>query len=171
MKVKKTPLWLTNAFLIQLYQSRPGVLISNWVAQTMLYAEPVETVFRLTLEFSIFLLIGSIYWYNYRFNFLSVTIIGILTHTITFFINGHFFVLKRFLGIVHNEPIPFIEYPDGIKARLLQRKSIIGLVMFGSLSRKKFLNSSDLDIRVIASDEFINGFVACFWTFIERFRA
>lgn len=43
--------------------------------------------------------------------------------------------------------------------------------MFGSLSRKKFLNSSDLDIRVIASDEFINGFVACFWTFIERFRA
>ena len=170
-KIKKSPAWLNNKFLIKLYQSKVGVLFSNWLAQCMLYAELTEILFRLCLELFIFLLLSAVY-----INFLEVSFfiafgIVLLTHTITFFINGQFFVLGRFFGIVHNEPIPFIEYPESIKNRLLKRKSIIGLVMFGSLSRNKFSTSSDLDIRVIASDDFINVFVACFWTFIERFRA
>jgi len=170
-KIKKSPAWLNNKFLIELYQSKVGVLFSNWLAQCMLYAETTEILFRLCLEVFIFLLLFAVYINFLEVNFFIAFGIALLTHTITFFINGQFYVLGRFFGFVHNEPIPFIEYPDGIKARLLKKKSIIGLLMFGSLSRKNFSPSSDLDIRVIASNDFMNIFVACFWTFIERFRA
>jgi len=170
-KIKKSPAWLNNQFLIKLYQSKVGVLFSNWLAQCMLYAEPTEILFRLCLEVFIFLLLFGVYVVFKDVTLFNSVGIALLTHTITFFINGQFFVLGRFFGIVYNKPVPFIEYPGRIKKRLLKRRSIIGLVMFGSLSREKFSTSSDLDIRVIASDDFINIFIACFWTFIERFRA
>lgn len=33
------------------------------------------------------------------------------------------------------------------------------------------LLSSDLDVRVVARDGWINNFIACFWAFRERFLA
>jgi len=170
-KIKKAPAWLKSSFLIKLYQSIPGVVLSNWLAQCMLYAEPVEILFKLSLELTIFIFIGGVYWGFADFSFLSIIFIALITHTITFFVNGHFFALGRFFGIVDNEPKPFIDYPDGIRKRLANKKCIIAFVMFGSLSREKFSPSSDLDIRIIASDGFINNFKACFLLFIERFRA
>ncbi len=80
-------------------------------------------------------------------------------------------MLGRFSGIVNNKPRPFIQYPENIRSRLKNRKSITSVVMFGSLSRESFSSTSDLDVRVIAEDGFVNNFTACFWTFIERFIA
>lgn len=171
VKIKKHPSWLKNRLLISIYRSRVGILFSNWLAQCILYAEMTEILFRLCLEVCIFLLLFVVYVNWGKVSLFSFFGIALLTHTITFFINGQFYVLGRFFGIVHNEPVPFIEYPESIKNRLLKRKSIIGLVMFGSLSREKFSPSSDLDVRVIASDYFSNNFIACYWTFLERFRA
>ncbi len=171
IKKKKIPAWINNKLLAALFQSKFGIVLSNWLAQCMLYAETVEVFFRLFFELSIFLIICFFYSMFFNTGFYTLFFIGIITHTISFFINGQFFVLGRFLGIVNNKLEPFIQYPEKIRERLKKRKSITCVVMFGSLSRKSFSPTSDLDVRVISEDGFINNFIACFWTFIERFIA
>jgi len=171
LKKKKIPTWLKNRFLIRFYQSKFGVLFSNWLAQCMLYAEPTEVIFRLSLELFIFLFFVAIYGNFARIDLYSFLTIGVLTHTVTFFINGQFFVMMRFLRIAHNNPKLFIEYPEVIRARLVKRKSICAVIIFGSLSREEFSSSSDLDVRVVAEDGFMSNYIACFWIFIERFHA
>ncbi len=171
IKKKKIPLWINNKFLSDLFQSKFGIILSNWLAQCMLYAETVEVLFRLFFELIIFIIICFFYGMFFNINIYALFFIGVVTHTISFFINGQFFVLGRFLGIVNNKPRPFIQYPENIRSRLKNRKSITSVVMFGSLSRESFSSTSDLDVRVIAEDGFVNNFTACFWTFIERFIA
>ena len=170
-KIKKPPQWLKSIILIKLYQSKFGVVLSNWLTQCMLYAEFTEVLFRLTLELVVFLILLAITLAFSEFRFSTALVVLIISHTVTFFINGQFFVLGRFLGIVQNKPKYFIEYSEKIRENLKNKKSIMALVMFGSLSREKFSSSSDLDIRVISKDCFSDAFISCFWTFIERFRA
>jgi predicted nucleotidyltransferase len=170
-KVKSLPEWVGNGLCRKVLQSGLGVVASNWVAQSMLYAETTEVVFKLSLELAVFFALLGIYSLFGDLTACVLVGIGGLTHTVTFFINGHFFNLGRFLGIVRSEARSFIEYPQGIGLRLKRRRSVMAVVVFGSLSKGRFSDTSDLDVRVIAKGGFIAGYVASFWVFLERFRA
>jgi predicted nucleotidyltransferase len=171
-KTKKAPLWLKNRFVIRLYETKVGILFSNWLTQNMLYAEWVEVLFRICLEFTIFCVISALFWIiNDQLSIYNIIIIVLLTHTTTFLVNGQFFVLLRFFKDVYNDPVTLIEYPEGICKRLRDKKSILAAVLFGSISRKNFSSSSDLDVRIIAQHGIIDNFIACFWVFLERFIA
>ena len=124
-KIKEPPHWLKNKLLINLYQSKFGVTFSNWLMQCMLYAEFPEVLFRLTLEITVFSALLAMTLPFTEFRFLIAFIILLVSHTVTFFINGQFFVLGRFLGIVHNKPKYFIEYSEKIRENLIDKECII----------------------------------------------
>jgi L-malate glycosyltransferase len=171
VKKKKVPPWLRNRFLVWLYQSKIGILFSNWASQCLLYAEPIEVLFKLSLEFSVFLLLMALASTVTRLTLLVVVIAALVAHTTTFIVNGQLFVLWRFIGKVRTDPKTFIEYAGTIGNRLEKRQSIRSVLMFGSLTRDRFSESSDLDVRVISDANFLAGFIACFWVFLERFMS
>jgi L-malate glycosyltransferase len=171
-KIKKPPFWLKNRLLIKLFQSRLGTVLSNWITQCMLYAEPVEIMFRLTLEITVcsLLVLGCVIFFK-TLQLKVFLLILLITHTITFFINGQLFVLARFLGYKFRDPEFFIGYPLKIKMRLEKRESVLAIAVFGGLSKGLYSETSDLDMRVIARSGFVNNFVACYWVFLERLLA
>lgn len=170
-KKKKLPNWLTNPFLAKLYQSKCGVLVSNWLNQGMSYMLLEELFLKLIFEIIIF---GFVYYIASIFGLRALTCFFISffsAHTINWLLNGHFFNLIRYLGLGRQDYEWFIAYPNKIRRRLLGKKYISGVALYGSLSRGSFSETSDLDVRVIARPGVVNAFLASWFVFRERFLA
>lgn len=152
-------------------ETKFGIVLSNWIFQGILYMEVPEKIFKIFFELVLFCLI-FILLHHASESIIAVLLISLsIAHTANWLLNGHFFVLGRYLGITHTSPQRFIEYPERIKRRLISKKSIEAVAFFGSLSRGTFSSTSDLDIRIIRRKGILNSFLACFWGFTERSRS
>ena len=171
MEPKKKYAKVQSNCLRMLLESKVGVLLSNWCFQGMLYMEPAEVFFKVLLECFFWGLAAAILSRTGLRPVIVWCLALIIAHTANWLFNGHLFVLGRYLGFTHTRPEKFIAYPLGIKARLETKKSVAAAAMFGSLSRDNFSTTSDLDMRIIYRRGVANSLVACFWGFMERFRA
>ncbi|WP_321422013.1 nucleotidyltransferase domain-containing protein [uncultured Methanobacterium sp.] len=127
-----------------------------------------EKTFKILLDIVLFL--PSLFILNYLVNniLLSLFLAFILGHTLNWIFNGQICVLLKNLKLLNTDQEKFLAYMDNVKEKVVKEESIIAAAAFGSLSRKKLKNTSDLDIRIIRKPGYINGIKACFFVLKER---
>lgn len=158
-------------FINNLFKFKLFIIISNWAFQGMLYADKTERSFRLLLD-AIMILLLSVIFTNVISNTYVVLVLSFfVAHTINWIFNGQLFVLARYMGIKPNKQDKFIGYAKELGFRARREKSILFVAVYGSMSRKELNATSDLDIRIIRKEGFLNGVKACSFGFLERLRA
>ncbi|HFD79162.1 MAG TPA: nucleotidyltransferase domain-containing protein [Gammaproteobacteria bacterium] len=169
MKEKKLPSFVRNPLMYRFFQSRPGRILSNWVLQGMLYMNPVETGYKLFLD----VVMAALIWLLVPIedNGLRILFSLLVAHTINWLINCQPIALLRHLDWGENDASHFIEYIEGLERRIQGRSYLAAAASFGSLSKGKYSNTSDIDIRVVFADGLLNRLRAAHYCFMERFRA
>jgi hypothetical protein len=164
------PLNIKNELLTSFLQSRPGVLISNWLCQGMVYMNRYERLHRLILEAALILIV---FWIAVHLmgNFKAIIVAVLIAHTFFWIFNGHFYVLVRYLAERQNDPAQFIAYIEGINQRVQGKEFLLAAVAFGSLAKDKFSASSDFDVRFLRRQGWGNAIRAFNFCALERARA
>lgn len=146
-----------------------------WVIQGTLYMNWIERLHRWTIEF--LLLLGTYFIISAFIGYPANGLWSIfIAHTLNALLNGHIFALLAhdlFWFSFYKDRKSFIYYIEKIRARL-QRKSpscICDVLIFGSLVRGNFRDSSDLDIRYISNEGIWNSLCTANWVFFERVHA
>ena len=169
MKTRKLPEYVTNAFLIKLLKHKTITFLSYWILQGILYMNPYEKVFKLLLDVIGTFVIGLSLLPFFKDNhFLLITTAFVISHTLNMLLNGHFFALGRFLGFTKISADRYFDYIHKMKIRWDKRNCVKLVLIYGSLSREKITETSDLDVRVLCKENIWNIIECCFWIFIER---
>lgn len=145
----------------------PILTFSSWLFQGILYMDTSERNFKIFIDLLIFLPL-LLLLNNYLTSIVSIFIAFLLSHTINWIFNGQIFVLLKNLKLTNTSKESFIKYLDTFEKKVDKKKSIAAAAAFGSLSREKLNNKSDLDIRIIRNPGIINGFESCFFVMKER---
>lgn len=98
----------------------------------------------------------------------------IVAHTASMVFNGHLFALFKhdlyWFGFYHRLP-DFVDYIEGIQRRLTPVGGLERAIIFGSLTRGEFTDTSDLDLRLISGAGPANAFMVANVVWLERLRA
>lgn len=169
MKQKKLPGFVKNPLVFAFFQSKVGRIFSNWVLQGMLYMNPVEIAYKLGLDV-VLTVIASLLVVR------DSSITGwlaawLLAHTLNWIINGQPVALLFHLDWGKNDARHFIGYIEGLEQRLQGHPYLAAAASFGSLSRGKYSDRSDIDIRVVMQNGILNRLRAANFCFWERLRA
>jgi hypothetical protein len=170
------PYNVTNAdWLKPIFRFRIAIVMGNWLNQGFLYSDRTEKAFRIALDLAfaipLYLLLSNFIASGWSFSLALVT-----AHTFNWAFNGQFFAMYRF---VNTDPAAFekntfeknLEYLKEVKSRIEVEKSILCADLSGSMVREKFNKRSDVDVRIVRKEGFINGVRACLFGFLERSRA
>jgi hypothetical protein len=145
-------------------------IISHWLFQGILYMDPTERYFKLTLDLVMFVILYGCL--SLIFNSLWMLFAAFLiAHTINFLFNGHLWGVLKHYGFIHHEEELFSLYRDKLFQRVQKEQSIKSIYICGSLIRNQYTPSSDLDIRLIRSPGFLNAMRICCFALLERSRA
>jgi len=169
MKEKKLPSFVRNPALYRFFQSKPGRLLSNWVLQGMLYMNPIEIVYKLFLDLVMTVPVWMLLPIQEEPG--RVLTAWIIAHTINWVANCQPIALLRHLDWGKNDARHFIEYIEGLERRIQGRPYLVGAASFGSLSKGKYKDTSDIDIRVVLGKGMFQRLRAANYCFIERLRA
>ena len=82
MKRKKLPSFISNPILIEIFQTRPGRIFTNWVLQGMLYMNPIEIIYKLMID--VFLTLIFIFFIYQDVNLINILYSLVIAHTINF---------------------------------------------------------------------------------------
>ena len=80
MKRKKLPAFISNPVLIEIFQTRPGRVFTNWVLQGMLYMNPIEVIYKLLLDLALMSVI--LFYLMPDFGSVSIMLAFLIAHTI-----------------------------------------------------------------------------------------
>jgi L-malate glycosyltransferase len=154
----------------KIFKSPFTALLSYWIFQGMLYMDRTELAFKLGLD-----LLGTLIFTPFLKTFYSTPaslLLGfVLTHTINFLFNGQIWGALKFYGFVKNSQEKFERYTLDFANRVRENSSLKKALVFGSLSRHEWHETSDLDIRLLRKPGVINGLHACRFLLTERTRA
>ena len=158
---------IKNKALRSILLSTPGMIVTNWVFQGIRYMNSFERFHRLFIEI-LLIIVLFLFFRIFVSSGYAVVFSFILSHTIMWLANGHFFALIR---TRRTQPKKFISYTDGIYKRLASVDYLKGVAIFGGISKWRFNEYSDIDLRVIKSSGFFNSIRACNYALLERIRA
>jgi predicted nucleotidyltransferase len=164
MKKKKLPKWVSNQLLGRIIQSKPGTYISYWIFQGMLYMDYREVVSKLLIDI-------ILSFFIYYISKVPLSISFLIAHTFNMFFNGHYFAMRRHMGLGKTNPKYFINYTEKLQERVKNNPHILAAAAYGSLSNNVFRPTSDIDIRFIPYNNTSSFFRVCFFAFFERARA
>jgi len=167
---KKVYAHVQNGFLQFLMRLPIFALASHWIFQGMLYSDPTERIFKISLD-----LIGTAL-ISYGLHFFSgwvcaIVISFLFIHTLNFIFNGQIWGVLKFFGYVNVSDIQFESYTIDFACRVRNNPSFTSALIFGSSCRGKRQASSDLDVRLLRKPGFRNGIKACAFLLTERTRA
>jgi predicted nucleotidyltransferase len=157
--------------------SAPLVLLRYWIFQGVMCMNRVEILHRFLLEglvfAAVFLLLPA-----GLCSISAVLIAFLIAHTLSATFNGHpFAVLAHDAGVhsvcYYRNPQRFLAYVEDMHERTVAKSPdyLDGALIFGSIVRGIFRETSDLDIRYIARPGFLHAFRTAHLVFIERLRA
>lgn len=169
MKQKKLPGFIKNPLVFAFFQSKLGRICSNWVLQGMLYMNPIEVAYKLCLDVVLTLLMWSLILPEPTVS--GLIAVWFMAHTINWVINCQPVALLFHLDWGKNDARRFIVYIENLERRIQGRSYLAAAASFGSLSRGKYSDRSDIDIRVVMQSGFINKLRAANFCFWERLRA
>ncbi len=169
---KKRFAWMPeNALLQSLMTSSAGVLAINWIFQGFLGMDKTDRYFKIGI--GILLTVVFYVFFNYFFSWGIAVIFAVLVaHSLNWTLNGHLFVVGRYVGFTHNTEEQFWRYTHALAARVEACQAMNGAAVFGAVTRGAGFNeTSDLDVRFIRQAGWQNGLYAAVFTAIERTRA
>lgn len=169
MKEKKLPSFIRNRAVYEFFQSKPGRLFTNWVLQGMLYMNRVEIIFKLLLDIVLTVIIWMAIFSQHEFVYWLASLF--LAHTLNWIINCQPVALLMHLDWGRNNPRHFIEYVEGLERRIHGKSFIAAAASFGSLSKGKYGDKSDIDIRFVLKDHPLDRIALAGYCVFERMRA
>lgn len=169
MKEKKLPSFVQNRAVYQFFQSKPGRLLSNWAMQGMLYMNRVEIIFKLFLDVVLAVIIWAAIFNQHEMAYWLVSLL--LAHTVNWIINCQPVALLMHLDWGRNDARHFIEYVEGLERRIHGKSFIAAAASFGSLSKGKYGEKSDIDIRLVLRDRPLDRIALAGYCVYERLRA
>lgn len=128
-------------------------ILVSWILQAIHVLDKKEKLFRIVIEF--ILIIPAIFIFYFGIiNLLTLSIYVVIVHMIFWLFNstwlvGYREVNKNFKGKGIQSIIDFSKYIQTD----IKNCDYNAILLYGSLSRKKYHNRSDLDIRIIRSSE------------------
>lgn len=169
MKEGKTYANIDLGILTPIFKFKIVVILTNWIFQGLLYADRTEKIFKVFLDLTLTIILFVAL--PHPDIIIRLLVAFLLSHTLNWIFNGQLFALAKNYDVVHNEPQKIIDYANGIKVRAYREKSIVCVLVYGSLVRDEIKTTSDLDVRIIRKPGFINGVRACMFGLAERSRA
>jgi predicted nucleotidyltransferase len=148
-------------------KTRLAVIAANWLFQGTRYMIAYEIGLKLFLE-AIFAF-PLLYFLLDKVSVISaITISFITAHTINWIINGHFFVLMRYVNPIEKTEQDFASFIEKMTATALKWKSIDAVSIYGSYCRGNLHKYSDLDVRVLTRPGFHNTIKGAIFCFLQR---
>jgi predicted nucleotidyltransferase len=139
--------WRSFVLGSRMGMSIPFRILQNWLVQGAAMLHWPEFMFRILLE-AILLALAVL---TLRLSMTSGTalLLGfVLVHTAMWTLNGHFWALHvdERRRMVRNQPDRILRYLLALKIRVNRTRSVRACIVFGSLTRGRFTENSDLDI-------------------------
>lgn len=153
-----------------------AVIIARYfTAQGMRYMNKIELMHRLAIELLLVLLSGGLLW-AVAHSIWWVLLALPAAHFAMVFLNGHLFSLLKhdlFWFGLYKDMESFGRYVDGLQRRCyaIRNPGIARMEVYGSLTRGKFNEASDLDVRFISKPGFGNAWKSCGTLWKERLIA
>lgn len=158
---------LEGSLLGNILKARVAVIASNWVFQGMRYMNVYEITLKLSLD-ALLLLIALNYLVDVMLTVPALVTALVIAHTINWIINGHLFVLMRYVTPVAKTEKQFEYFIEKMKAAALKWKSIDAVAIYGSYCRGTLHKYSDLDVRVITHPGVLNAIKGAVFCFFQR---
>ena len=138
------------------------LIISSWIFQGIPNLDRSEKIYKIMF---CLLLISIFYlWFNY--NILYSMIIG---HTINWIINGNIFlILIHRLKLLKTNKNSIFKYSQNLSGRLSKQNWVLYSAAFGSISRGKLNDYSDLDVSIVRKKGFLSCIKGLWFLFIEK---
>ncbi len=160
---------LEDSFLGKILKLRIAVIASNWLFQGMRYMNIYEVSLKLLLDALLVVIISAMF--SDKLTILSVLMAIIVAHTINWLINGHIFVLMRYVAPVPKTEKHFEKFISQMKASALKWKAIDGVAIYGSYCRGTLHKYSDLDVRAVTYPGVLNAISGSIFCFYQRLIA
>jgi len=166
MKTKPVGIF-ENTQLGVILKSKFGVILSNWLFQGMRFMNRYEIMIKILLDTILLLII---------LQFIELTILNflfsvLLAHTINWVVNGHFFVLMRYVRPFPKRESDFEIFIEKFKSIAMKFECVDSVAIYGSYCRQCLNENSDLDVRVVVKKGIVAGFCGALFCMFSRFRA
>ncbi|NOX08335.1 MAG: hypothetical protein GXP22_02390 [Gammaproteobacteria bacterium] len=161
---------LEGTFLGTILKTRIAVIASNWVFQCMRYMNIYELSLKLLIDLVFVVIIMSFFMEGIPFG-LALLISLVIAHTINWIINGHIFVLMRYVAPVPKTEQHFEDFIVKMKSAAMTWDSIDGVAIYGSYCRGSLHKFSDLDVRVLTHPGVMNAIYGALFCFYQRLIA
>ena len=151
--------------------------LKNWLHQAITYMDTGERNVRLAMEsveiVIVWLLLENIPAFTTLNIYLLLLVAALLTHTLNWIFNGNFWALYLFAvpAARNRGESETVDYLNDMAKRLDRYKSVSGLAIFGSVTRGKWHECSDIDIRIVRKPGLSNLVAAALISIKERFIA
>lgn len=161
---------LDTGRLAPLFAHPVGALASHWLFQGLLAMDPTERGFKLGLDGLLWLLL-----YRLLRSVLpargALALGFFLAHTLNFVFNGQIFGVLKHYGGVRRSWEQFDREVQELRGRLARRPDIVYAAAYGSLARRQWSPTSDLDVRVVRAPGLTSAWRVSWWALSERTRA
>jgi len=140
-------------------------LFRNWAHQAFFYLDRAERISRIILEGSATLLLATAFAVvtdHHIWDLLILAVCFLIIHTFNWVFNGNWWacVLFAFPNLRNPGETATCRYLNDMGERLKNNPSISGVLIFGSLSRGKWHDRSDIDLRILRKPGFWNAICA-----------
>jgi len=133
-----------------------------------------ERYFTISIELVLFVVTFGLLVILLRAGLLLAVVTSFLiTHTVNWLLNGHFWalMLEARISRARTGRARLVQYSESMTARLGDKECLRAMYVFGSLSRDTPRETSDLDVRLVLARGTINRMRGCSITSAERIRA
>lgn len=178
---------ISDSKLLQpLLRSPIIAMLIHWTFQGMLYMDRTERWFKLAFNGIVTLILMALFLWLGLFDnstifskigrpfsplFLSFVTALPIAHTLNFLFNSQIPVVLKHYRLVQHSHKDWDKYANGVIEQANQSQHFDFIAAYGSLSRKQWSPSSDLDLRVIRKAGFWHGLCACGFVMRQRTRA
>lgn len=135
-------------------------LLRNWAHQGFFYLDKTEMFYRVLWEIIPIIILTSII--NIHNKLLSIAVVTIIVHTYNWIANDNFWAV--FIHSLPNQKNPgeiaTIDYLAKMQKRLRDSNTISAVLIYGSVTRNKWHERSDIDIRFFRQKGVFNGFIS-----------
>lgn len=152
-----------------LLKTQFGVMLSNWLAQGMLYMNWYERFLKLAIN--LVLVILPLWAIGLPFTPTILVAAFLLAHTLNWVFNGHFFVLMRYVRPFPKTEEEFQSFVGKLKIWGVESKCVNAIAIYGSYCRNRLHENSDLDVRVIVEKGLMNSICGAIFCAVARWRA
>jgi predicted nucleotidyltransferase len=148
----------------------PGKILSHWVFQGMLGMDRTEALFKIGLNTACIALAACAMPWRLSIvpRLMLATALG---QTVGLVVDAQLPVVAKWHGGARRDPEALLERLDRVAAGLLERRSVLAVIAFGSASRGELHAGSDIDVCVLRRPGLRSGIESCSWVALERLRA